>query len=87
LVADTVSEFKTLEQSSGNQRPKSRQELSKFGEQELGPETQFWPTLATDDMKAAELTGTPCIALLKFNQLLTLHPVNAYESSSSSVPL
>jgi len=31
LVADIVSGFKTLEQSSGNQRPKFWQEVSKFG--------------------------------------------------------
>jgi len=43
LVADNVSGFKTLEQSSGSQRPKFWQELSKFGAQKhmmtilLGP--------------------------------------------------
>jgi len=34
LVADTVSGFKTSEQSSGSQWPKCRQELSKFGAHE-----------------------------------------------------
>jgi len=35
-VADNISGFKTLEQSSGSQRPKFRQELSKF-EEVVGP--------------------------------------------------
>jgi len=36
LVADTVLGFKTLDQSSGGQRPKFRQELSKFGAKTQG---------------------------------------------------
>jgi len=34
LVADTVSGLKTLDQNSGSQRPKFRQELSKPAAQE-----------------------------------------------------
>jgi len=52
LVADTVSGFKTSEQSSSRQRPKFRQEFSKFGAQEpqvilWGPQIQFQPILTT----------------------------------------
>jgi len=53
-LTDSISGFKTLEQSSGSQRPKFRQELTTFGARErkmtilLGPGTQFRPTLTTE---------------------------------------
>jgi len=65
LVANTVSGFKTSEQSSGSQTPKFGQKLSKFRAQERkmtilwklwGPGT-FWSTLTIADAAQTHFWG------------------------------